>query len=138
MFASRASSCMLGATLKDEAPEDEEVGLLGRDGWTGLSYLHWYPLDENSTKSLNPACQDVGAKVRLMSKEKSRSFPRDLKGTMETWLVVLIMTMRASVLGLAETYIYLCIYLCISLCIYECIYRANQTIIKQMNKDIDK
>ena len=31
MFASRASSCMLGATLKDEAPEEEEVGL-GRDG----------------------------------------------------------------------------------------------------------
>ena len=71
MFASRASSCMLGATLKDEAPEEEEVGLLGRDGWTGLFYLHWYPVDENSTKSLNPACRDVGAKVRLMSKEKS-------------------------------------------------------------------
>ena len=38
MFASRASSCMLGATLKDEAPEEEEVGL-GRDGQVGP---HWH------------------------------------------------------------------------------------------------
>ena len=62
------------------------------------------------------ACRDVGAKVRPMSKEKSWSFPRDLKGPMEMWLVVLTMTMCVSILGLAETYTYhylslYCIYL---------------------------